>query len=107
MRFGMVDLGFTGNPFTWTNNRQGPATIKKGRRQRSCQLGVGSPLSLLLYLHIPAFSSDHHPILLNTSPSTAFIPRPFKLKIWTKDPSCGQVIDEAWRLLYPEIWFFA
>ncbi|GLT45839.1 hypothetical protein SLA2020_196420 [Shorea laevis] len=27
--FGMVDLGFTGNPFTWANNRQGHGSIKE------------------------------------------------------------------------------
>ena len=26
--FGLVDLGFVGNPFTWSNNRQGVASIK-------------------------------------------------------------------------------
>jgi hypothetical protein len=27
--FGMVDLGFAGNPYTWCNHRQGVATIKE------------------------------------------------------------------------------
>jgi hypothetical protein len=27
--FGLVDLGFVGNPFTWCNNRQGSDTIKE------------------------------------------------------------------------------
>ncbi|XP_059436565.1 uncharacterized protein LOC132169562 [Corylus avellana] len=28
-RFGMIDIGFAGNPFTWCNNRQGMDTIKE------------------------------------------------------------------------------
>jgi hypothetical protein len=27
--FGLVDLGLVGNPFTWSNNRQGAASIKE------------------------------------------------------------------------------
>lgn len=27
--YGLVDLGFNGNPFTWNNGRQGAANIRK------------------------------------------------------------------------------
>jgi hypothetical protein len=27
--FGMIDVGFVGNPFTWSNNRQGLENIKE------------------------------------------------------------------------------
>jgi hypothetical protein len=97
--FGMVDLGFTGNQYTWSNNRQGNCIIKE-RLDR----GLASSSWVHLFpeyslLHIPAFSSDHHPILLNTSGSPLFLPRPFKFEeFWTKDPTCGQVIDAAWQV---------
>jgi hypothetical protein len=42
--FGMVDLGFAGNPFTWCNNRQGQASIKE-RLDR----GLASPSWILLH----------------------------------------------------------
>jgi hypothetical protein len=48
-------------------------------------------------LHIPATNSDHHPILLNTNYLSALLPRPFRFEeFWTKDPSCGLVIQSAW-----------
>jgi hypothetical protein len=62
--FGLVDLGFVGNPFTWCNNRKGQAFIKE-RLDR----GLTSPSWIHLHpeysiLHIPATNSDHHHILL-------------------------------------------
>jgi hypothetical protein len=96
----MVDLGFTGNLFTWCNNRQGRFLIKE-RLDR----GIASSNWVHMFpefslLHIPAFSSDHCPILLNSSHSPVFIPRPFRFEeFWTRDPTCSQVIDEAWRVV--------
>jgi hypothetical protein len=98
--FGMVDLGFSGNPYTWCNNRSGLATIKE-RLDR----GLASPQWVHLHpeyslLHIPAFSSNHSPISLNTFGSFIFIPRPFKFEeFWTKDPTCEHVIAVAWKLI--------
>jgi hypothetical protein len=65
--FGLVDLGFVGNPFTWSNNRQGAASIKE-RLDR----GLASLSWIYIHLefsfkHIPTSSSDHNPISLNTA----------------------------------------
>lgn len=98
--FGMVDLGFSGNPYTWCNNISGLATIKE-RLDR----GLASPHWVHLhpeysFLHILAFSSDHCPISLNTSGSSIFLPRPFKFEeFWTKDPICEHVIAAAWKVI--------
>jgi hypothetical protein len=95
--FGMVDLGFAGNPFTWSNNRKGLENIKE-RLDR----GLASPSWVHLHhefslIRLPAIIFDHNPILLNTNSSSCFLPRPFRFEeFWTKDPSCGQVIEEAW-----------
>jgi hypothetical protein len=95
--FGLVDLGFAGNPFTWCNNRQGHASIKE-RLDR----GLASLSWIHLHpeysiLHIPATNSDHHPILLNSDYHSALLQRPFRFEeFWTKDPTCGLVIQAAW-----------
>ena len=96
-QIGWIDLGFAGNPYTWCNNRKGPATIKK-RLDRS----LASPSWINLHpkffiLHLPAYSSDHNPITLDTAFPSPFLHRPFRFKaFWTKDPSCGLVIGSAW-----------
>jgi hypothetical protein len=96
--FGMVDLGFAGNPFTWSNLRLGAETIKE-RLDR----GLATSNWILLHpeyslLHIPAHNSDHNPISLNTNSQSPFLPRPFRFEeFWSKDPSCGKTIETAWK----------
>jgi hypothetical protein len=95
--FGMVDLGFSGNPFTWSNKRQNHHLIKE-------RLDRGIANSQWVHLfphfavkHLPAQSSDHNPILLNTTHSDLSLPRPFRFEeFWTFDASCNDVISSAW-----------
>ena len=95
--FGMIDLGFARNPFTWSNNRQGLHIIKE-RLDR----GLASPNWIHLHpeyslLHLPALSSNHNPISLTTNISSCFLPRPFRFEeFWTKDSSCGPTVEAAW-----------
>jgi hypothetical protein len=97
-RFGMINLGFARNPFTWCNNRQGLDSIKE-RLDR----GVASPNWVHLHLefsllHLLALNSDHNPITLNTNNTSCFLPRPFRFEeFWTKDTSCGHIIEVAWK----------
>ena len=100
--FGMVDLGFARNPFTWSNNMMGLENIKE-RLDR----GQASPSWTHLHpdyslIHLPAHNSDHNPISLNTNSTSSFLARPFRFEeFWTKDFSCGQVIEVAWQKFVP------
>ena len=99
-RYGMIDLGFAGNSFTWSNNRQGQNSIKE-RLDRSLAtiqwIHLHPKFSLI---HILAFSFDHNSILFNTASSSLFLPRPFRFEeFWTKGPSCGLIIGAAWKLV--------
>jgi hypothetical protein len=95
--FGMIDLGFARNPYTWCNKRQGLLTIKE-RLDR----GLVSPNWIHLHLdysllHLSALISDHNPISLTINISSCFLPRPFRFEeLWSNDPSCGQIIEAAW-----------
>ena len=92
----MINLGFVGNPFTWSNNRKGLENIKE-RLDR----GLASPSWVHLHpdfslIHLPAHNLDHNPISLNTNTSSCCLPRPFRFhEFWTKDSFCGQVIEVA------------
>jgi hypothetical protein len=95
--FGLVDLGFAGNPYTWCNHRQGLATIKERLDRGLATLSWIHLHTEYSILHLPATNSDHHPILLNTNHST-ILPRPFRFEaFWTHDPSCEAVIQAAWN----------
>jgi hypothetical protein len=95
--FGMIDLGFSGNPFTWSNKRQNHHLIKE-RLDR----GIANSQWVHLFphyvvLHLPAQLSDHNPILLDSSPFDLTLPRPFRFEeFWTFDASCNSVISRAW-----------
>lgn len=77
---GMVDLGFSSNPFTWSNKREGNRLIKE-------RLDCGMASTQWIHLfpafslrHFPAYASDHNPILLNTTASNTSLLRPFILR---------------------------
>jgi hypothetical protein len=67
---GLVDLGYNGNPFTWSNKRHGRAKIKE-RLDR----GLYNQEWLLLFPdalvhHMPATASDHNPIKISSESSS-------------------------------------
>jgi hypothetical protein len=86
---GMVNLGFFGNPFTWSK--------RLDRGMASTQWIHLFPFFSLRYL--PTYASDHNPILLNTTASNTSLLRTFHFEeFWSKDPSCKEVISNAWNL---------
>jgi hypothetical protein len=88
----MIDLGFSGNPYTWSNHRQGLGLIKERLDRCIASLEWIHTFSNFSINHLPAHTSDHNPLILDTS-----LPRPFQFEeFWSRDPSCGIVINEAW-----------
>jgi hypothetical protein len=94
--FGMIDVGSVGNPFTWSNNRQGLENIKE-RLDR----GLASPSWFHLHpdfslIHLLAHNLDYNLISLSTNTSSCFLPTSFRFEeFWSKDPSCEHVIETA------------
>jgi len=98
--FGMIDLGFFGNPYTWSNHRDSCHQIKQ-RLDR----GVASPSWFSLFpsfalRHLPDDSSNHNPLLLDTSVVQNSLPYPFRFEdFWIHHPECLSVIMAAWDAL--------
>ena len=98
---GLIDLGFSGNKYTWRNGRPGDAFVQE-RLDRACATVEWRelfPHSKVTHLH--AAYLDHVPILLTTQGATHStrgekIPKRFEEK-WASHPECEQIIMEAWN----------
>lgn len=93
----MVDLGFSGNPFTWSNYRHGWHPIKQGLDRCVASTPWINLFPSFSIRHLPAHTSDHNPLILNTITPNPQLPNPFRFEeFWTKVPFCN-VISAAWK----------
>ncbi|XP_057779959.1 uncharacterized protein LOC130998561 [Salvia miltiorrhiza] len=99
---GLVDLGFVGDPYTWTNNQKGKDHILE--RLDRCfgneawmETFPGYMVSYLLRK-----SSDHRPLLLSVKSSGEEEkphPRPFRFEaMWFKDERCKPLCSRLWEM---------
>ena len=98
-RCNMVDLGFNGPRFTWTNKRDANYFI-----QERIDRYFMNPSWCLLYpeariSHLTRCHSDHCPVLLETLPRRMnYLNRPFRFQsFWLSDPSFPRVVSQAWK----------
>lgn len=97
--YGLKDIGFTGLPFTWCNNRfDGPLVwVRLDRAIASTEWMIEFPS---VHLHHPyGFSSNHKPIWLYSDDVHCrfYRPqRPFHFEeMWIKDEGCEGVVHAA------------
>lgn len=64
----LLDLGFNGPRFTWANKRNNCVLMKRLDRAL-CNPGWYLLFKETTVLHLPKTSFNHHPILINSSPS--------------------------------------
>ena len=93
----LVDLGFVGNNFTWSNHRYGRANIKERLDRGLANQGWMFLFPNSLISHFLVANSDHCPILLSTSGSYQNLHKPFRFEaFWTRDQASHSVVAEAW-----------
>ncbi len=93
---GVMDLGFSGNTFTWTNKRWGKNCIRERLDMGIANISWRLNFPKAAIFHLGAIKSDHCPLLLDTWLQALISNRPFRFKVaWTIDPRCMEVIENA------------
>lgn len=95
----MVDLGYNGNPFTWSNERDGDDNIKERLdRVLANQAWLDHYPDTQVY-HLPKTHSDHCPLLISTSKSVSNGPFPFRCKeCWLDHPDFHAFFCNNWNV---------
>lgn len=88
---GLMDIGFNGHPFTWTNKRFGKAFICERLDRALANLEWNNQFPDAKLYHLTSYASDHSPILLDM--------KPFRYEIaWSTDNSFKQIMEKVWSL---------
>ncbi|XXG76419.1 hypothetical protein AAC387_Pa08g0774 [Persea americana] len=97
LQAGLIEVLYSGNKFTWSNNRQDLSYVaaRLNRALVNPQWMAHYPDPLLH--HLPRISSDHSPILLNyQNQATSNAPFKFENK-WLLHPSFFEVVKSNWE----------
>ncbi|KAM3692992.1 hypothetical protein ACJW31_08G131500 [Castanea mollissima] len=95
----LMDLGFQGGKFTWSNGRPGVEFVQE-RIDRACANQAWRDLfPRSRVIHLSSSYSDHIPILLAIQATSKVykkknVPRKFEEK-WASHPKCRQIIEQA------------
>ena len=95
----LIDLGFSGLKFTWSNCRDLPNLIQ----QRLDRVWVNSGWKFLypeaIVSHLARFNSDHCPLLLSLAPNLGQRGhRPFRFQpMWLSHDDFPGIVREAWE----------
>lgn len=95
----MIDLGFSGPRFTWTNKREVRALIQERIDRFFVNPGWCTMYPDAKITHLTRCHSDHCPVLLESKPiNHRHLPRPFKFQsCWLADLSFPNIVSRAWR----------
>ncbi|KAG5521808.1 hypothetical protein RHGRI_034138 [Rhododendron griersonianum] len=94
---GLVDLGFSGYPFTWRNNRSGNNYV-----QERLDRVLATPSWCLLFAqasvtHLDTVGSDHNALHLKLRDHVRGFRVPFRFDArWVEDEDARNVVNQAW-----------
>lgn len=79
---GLVDLGYQGPAYTWTNGREGRGLVLERLDRAMATVGWTGLFPKAAVYHLPRFNSDHSPILLMTKAKPVRRRRTFRIENW-------------------------
>lgn len=97
LQTGLIDAGFSGNPFTWSNNRAGLARVWK----RLDRIMVNADFQLvfpkLMVAHLERVCSDHAPLCVKFEDMVQSRRSIFTYqRMWADHPTFHTVVATAW-----------
>ncbi|XP_026410548.1 uncharacterized protein LOC113305759 [Papaver somniferum] len=101
---GLIDLGFQGDTFTWTNNQTDGKFIMErlDRGLDSQQWLDNNPQALLR--HLPRIGSDHAPLLLNERAMERRGTKNFRVEhLWFLHPQMKDIVINAWQQNFSQL----
>ena len=95
--YGLLDLSFAGNPFTWSNRHAEPFNIRERLDRAFCDANWRLLFPRARVIHQSAHRSNHAPIMLDTEGEISSWPRPLRFEaMWTLDDTSREVVSSAW-----------
>ena len=98
---GLMDLGFSGPSFTWSNMRKGRGVIKERLDRALCNQAWRMHFTEAWVRHLPRTCSDHHPILIHVTAETNLVGtnRPFRFEAaWLTHDQFKDVLRANWQV---------
>lgn len=95
----LLDIPFRGSRFTWTNNQQGDGLILERLDRAYATQAWLEEFPTTIVRHLPITTSDHAPVLLQTSPPRLDVHRPYQIEIWCLlHPDIVSIIEGVWNM---------
>uniref|UniRef100_A0A453NDY0 Endonuclease/exonuclease/phosphatase domain-containing protein n=1 Tax=Aegilops tauschii subsp. strangulata TaxID=200361 RepID=A0A453NDY0_AEGTS len=99
---GLVDLGFSGYPYTWDNKRDGGENVQVRLDRATCNEGFLDLFPETTVEHVMTKESDHQAILIRAMETASTRRpgggRPFRFEeAWTRHEKYDEMVAEAWE----------
>lgn len=101
---GLLDLGFTGPSFTWSNGRQGESNIRERLDRTLANSAWKNRYKEIHVKHLPRYKSDHAPISIVSRTSSGaeagpHTPKQWNFRFehtWLHHPKFPDVVRKCW-----------
>ncbi|XP_026400244.1 uncharacterized protein LOC113296127 [Papaver somniferum] len=96
-QIGFMDLGFHGDPFTWSNQREGESNIRERIDRGLVNVKWFNVSPDYTVYHLSRVASDHNPLLLDVCPVKLGGSKPYKyFRGWKEHKDYNMFVENAW-----------
>lgn len=103
---GLMDLGFTGSPYTWSNGRRGVNNIRE-RLDRALANAAWRNIYQQVHIkHLPRYKSDHSPIMIDCGTNSVHNKQQRRCRMfrfehsWLHHQGFQKILQDSWKETY-------